>query len=119
MPRNRPRDTRIPEPPVLSASAAEVEQGRTLYNRLCLGCHGTSVASSLIVPDLRQMTASRYEAFESIVLGGALAAKGMPSFAELLTPADLAPLRAYIVSRARKAFEAQAAAGAEEVATGG
>ncbi len=108
MPRNAPRDERIPEPPSLSASAADVERGRTLYNRLCLGCHGTSVASSLVVPDLRQMSRERHQSFESIVLGGALAERGMPGFAPLLTPQDLAPLRAYIVSQARRAFEAQA-----------
>ena len=63
--------------------------------------------SSYVVPDLRQMAPERYAALASIVLEGALAERGMPGFADQLTPAELEQLRAYMLSEARGAYDAQ------------
>jgi quinohemoprotein ethanol dehydrogenase len=109
MPSNQPRDRTIPPPPVLEASAAEVAAGKTTYNQNCLWCHGFSVASSFLVPDLRMMSTERHAAFDDIVLRGALRGTGMPSFGEMLTAAEVEPLRAYIVNEARKEYEKQQA----------
>jgi PQQ-dependent dehydrogenase (methanol/ethanol family) len=112
IPTNTPRDLRVPEPPPLTASAEDVAEGRTLYNRLCFYCHGPATVSSFVVPDLRLMRPETHEIFSDIVVGGVRSAKGMPSFAALMTPEEVERLHAYIVAEARKAFDAQQAEGA-------
>ena len=116
MPTNQARDTRIPEPPALTASAEDVSRGESAYNRYCFACHGGAVISSLVVPDLRQMSPETHASFSDIVLGGVRAAKGMPSFAGLMTPEDADRLHAYIVSESRKAFDEQQAEAAPAAA---
>ncbi len=107
MPEGRRRDNTVPPPPALTASAEEVEQGRSSYNRFCFSCHGMSVSSSLVVPDLRYLSPERHEAFESIVLRGALVGNGMPSFEGILDAKELPALRGYIIAQAHKAYEEQ------------
>ena len=107
LPSNPPRDRTIPPPPVLDASAAEVAAGKSTYSQYCLWCHGFSAASSFLVPDLRMMSAERHAAFDDIVLRGALRGTGMPPFEGMLTPAEVAAVRAYVVTEARKAYEKQ------------
>jgi PQQ-dependent dehydrogenase (methanol/ethanol family) len=109
LPRNQPRDKTIPVPPPLEASAEEVAAGKSIYNTYCLACHGFSVASSLIVPDLRQLTPERHRDFEEIVLKGGLQQKGMPGFSEFVEPDELRLLHAYVISQARKAYDEQQA----------
>jgi PQQ-dependent dehydrogenase (methanol/ethanol family) len=109
MPTNPPRDRTIPPPPVLEASAEQVAAGKSVYDYNCLWCHGFSAASSFLVPDLRMMSAERHQAFEDIVLRGALRGTGMPSFEGMLTPEEVASVRAYVVDEARKAYEKQQA----------
>jgi PQQ-dependent dehydrogenase (methanol/ethanol family) len=109
MPTNPPRDRTIPPPPVLEASAEQVASGKSVYDYNCLWCHGFSAASSFLVPDLRMMSAERHQAFEDIVLRGALRGTGMPSFEGMLTPEEVASVRAYVVGEARKAYEKQQA----------
>jgi quinohemoprotein ethanol dehydrogenase len=107
MPTNILRDRTFPAPPPLEATAAEIAAGKTTYNHNCLWCHGFSVASSFLVPDLRMMSPERHAAFDDIVLRGALRGTGMPGFGETLKPEDIAGVRAYIVNEARKAYEKQ------------
>jgi mono/diheme cytochrome c family protein len=109
IPSNQPRDRTIPPPPVLEASAEEIAAGKSTYGQYCLWCHGFSAASSFLVPDLRMTNAERHAAYEDIVLRGALRGTGMPSFEGMLTPAEVAAVRAYVVSEARKAYEKQQA----------
>ncbi|MGH9885168.1 MAG: c-type cytochrome, partial [bacterium] len=109
MPENQKRDRTFPPPPALETTPAEIAAGKTLYSQYCIWCHGFSVASSLLVPDLRIMSPERHAAFEDIVLNGALRGNGMPAWSDTLTKADLAPLHAYIVDEARKAYEKQQA----------
>ncbi len=107
MPSNAPQNRVIPPPPVLETSAEEIALGKSAYSQNCLWCHGFSAASSFLVPDLRMMSAERHQAFEDIVLRGALKGTGMPPFESMLTPAEVAAVRAYVVSEARKAYEKQ------------
>jgi mono/diheme cytochrome c family protein len=109
MPQNQARDLTVPPPPAIEFTEAQVAQGKSLYHRECTYCHGFFAASSFLVPDLRMTGPERQAAFEDIVLRGALRGTGMPSFGEKLTPEELVPLRAYIVSEARKLYEKEQA----------
>jgi quinohemoprotein ethanol dehydrogenase len=51
-------------------------------------------------PDLRYASKGVHEQFEKIVLGGARASLGMPSFAKILKPDQVKAIEAYILSRA-------------------
>ena len=46
------------------------------------------------------MSPETHAAFETIVLGGTLAANGMASFADVLDASDTERIRQYIISRA-------------------
>ena len=80
--------------------------GKSTYNRYCIECHGPSVKSSWVVPDLRYLTPERHEAFESIVFHGALVPSGMPQFDDIDTAA-LPALHGYIIAEAQKLYEEQ------------
>ena len=81
--------------------AAKAEQGKKIYGRLCVICHGTAAIAGGYAPDLRAssvpMSAS---AFDAIVQNGALLDRGMPNYPEL-KPEELEALRHYIRERAR------------------
>ena len=81
------------------ADEAAIARGNQLYARYCLRCHGTGVVSAGAYPDLRASGVVPSDAFGAVVLGGALAANGMPSFADKLTPAQLNDIRSFIEAR--------------------
>jgi mono/diheme cytochrome c family protein len=55
------------------------------------------------LPDLRYASPQVHQQFEAIVLGGARAALGMPSFGDLLSPMQARAIQAYVLDRARAA----------------
>jgi quinohemoprotein ethanol dehydrogenase len=81
------------------ATPAEKNEGKVLYDTFCYSCHGVAVVASTL-PDLRYATAETHKRFEAIVLGGELAPAGMPSFGDLLSPAEARAIQAYVLSRA-------------------
>jgi quinohemoprotein ethanol dehydrogenase len=92
-------------------SAQQLAQGRVLFDRNCMVCHGPLVVSSGVVLDLRwAQTPGSREAFASVVLGGEYASAGMASFADTLSPAEAESIRAYIINRANEDAAAEAAA---------
>ncbi len=94
------------DPPPEFGTAALVEHGAEMYDRLCGTCHGTDGQSRGLFPDLRYSAAlASPVAFDAIVLEGALAANGMVSFKQGLTAEDADAVRAYIVSRAHDAVK--------------
>ncbi len=93
-------DRSIPEQPEITASAEELELGKDLYGRYCVWCHGLDVRAGGVVADLRLMSEASHGAFQEIVRGGALAAKGMASFSDVLSEGDTDLIHAFIVSRA-------------------
>jgi glucose dehydrogenase len=107
MPRSTPRDKAVPAPPPTDASAEQVARGRAIYDRYCWNCHGIDVASSLVVPDLRYLSGEKHEAFGDIVLRGIFQGKGMPSFAGLVSEAQLPDLHGYIISEAQELYADQ------------
>ncbi len=99
-------------PPALTASAEVVARGMEVYNANCSTCHGNGGAARganfpnlLVSPMLHSQ-----EGFDSIVLGGARAQRGMASFAERLTAEDTQAVLGYLVSRATEQLAAQQAA---------
>jgi PQQ-dependent dehydrogenase (methanol/ethanol family) len=86
----------------LTASAAMIEEGRQLYAAFCFSCHGVDAVAGAL-PDLRYATPQVHQQFEAIVLGGARAALGMPSFGDLLSPMQASAIQAYVLDRARAA----------------
>ncbi|MEC9362570.1 MAG: PQQ-dependent dehydrogenase, methanol/ethanol family [Pseudomonadota bacterium] len=89
----------LPEPPPLSDDADRIARGRDLYNTHCGACHGMSAVAGSVLPDLRYLTPARHESFDAI-LGGALAARGMPSFSATLSADDIDAVRQYVIKRA-------------------
>ncbi len=88
-------------PPPAFGDSAQLDHGAQLYDRFCGTCHGAGAQSSGMFPDLRYSGALQTgDAFEAIVLGGALKQNGMVSFKSALSPADAQDVRSYLVERA-------------------
>ena len=90
----------IPPPPPLRASEAQIQRGARLFGDTCAQCHGQRAIGG--VKDLRHMSADTHKAFNDIVLGGARKDLGMASFADLLTPAQVDDVHAYLIARANE-----------------
>ena len=89
-----------PDPPPLQADEATVAHGAQVFAETCAQCHGQLAVGG--VKDLRFMTAETHAAFNEIVLGGTLVDNGMASFADILTPADVEAVHAYLIARANE-----------------
>ena len=92
---------------------ALIETGFNLYHYNCRVCHGPLAISSGVLPDLRwSATTADPLAWQTIVLGGALAGNGMVAFDNVLSEGDAEAIRAYIVKQAHEgaALETEAAA---------
>jgi quinohemoprotein ethanol dehydrogenase len=90
-------DPPLPEPPPRHAAQAQVSQGELLYNRFCSRCH---VFGRGNLPDLRRMNSATHGIFNSIVLAGVYAPKGMGRFDDVLSPADAEAIHAYVIDQA-------------------
>jgi quinohemoprotein ethanol dehydrogenase len=98
----------IPEPPAQPGTPTDIAAGAVLFGRNCAGCHAN--ADRAPVPDLRRSGLIRESsAFQAVVRGGALEKRGMPSWDDLLTEAEVEQIRAHLVSVARDAYSKQRA----------
>jgi quinohemoprotein ethanol dehydrogenase len=101
-----PPVTPIPQPPDALGTAQDVQAGEALFAANCGHCHANRPRAP--VPDLRASGLLRDEmAFQSVVLGGALQERGMPRWDDLLTQAEVHRIRAWLISVARQAYDAQ------------
>ena len=101
-----------PVPPSQVWPAEAVARGKAHYAKFCGRCHGLNMMSANIVPDLRRSAAlADKDAWQSIVIGGALEKQGMISWAKLITPADAEAIRGYVADEARKLASTVSAAG--------
>lgn len=90
-----------PNVPAQTWSAETVAKGAALYGN-CAGCHGFGTYGHDAIPDLRRSALlGNRAAWEQVILGGALEARGMPNWSATLKPEDAEALRAYIADRAR------------------
>jgi quinohemoprotein ethanol dehydrogenase len=88
--------------PAQSASPEAIKSGEQAYHHVCFLCHGSGAVSSGLLPDLRHSGAlGSAQAWRAIVYGGALIDKGMVSFKEDFSEAEVEQLRAYVISRAQ------------------
>ena len=91
-------ERRPPEPIASDATADEIARGAELFGQRCAMCHGVAAQSGGSIADLRYAAPATIDAFERIVRGGAYSVLGMPTF-DWLGDADVAALRAYVLSR--------------------
>ena len=105
LPPSEPFDASPPPPPPveLHASRKEIHQGGLLFHEWCAVCHGLKAVAGGVVPDLRKASAETHASFADIVIGGTREAKGMPSFADVLSRDDVRLIQAYVVARALEA----------------
>lgn len=85
------------EPVNIETTAQQVEAGASLYGRWCTVCHGVVAASGGATPDLRYSNSETFKNYSGIILNGALAGGGMPSFKKWLSQDDVASIRAYVL----------------------
>ncbi len=85
-------------------SMAVISEGAVHYARNCAVCHGPLAVSSGVLPDLRWSAISaNADAWNGVVLEGNLAANGMVSFADYITPDEAEAIRAYVLTQAHAA----------------
>lgn len=95
-PKAAPR--KVPQPPELTASTAQIAQARTMYNGLCGSCHGLNAVSGGVVPDLRYLGKSKHAQFKG-ALAGSRANRGMPNFSSILSEAQMDLIQQYVIKR--------------------
>jgi len=91
-------------PPPATAPAALVQAGREQYIHYCQQCHGQNGQSrGADFPDIRRTPLLYSQAgFDAVVLQGVRTARGMVSFAQVLTPADTSAIRAFVIAQANE-----------------
>jgi quinohemoprotein ethanol dehydrogenase len=94
----------IPKPPESKATKADIERGEVKFWEQCSRCH---VMGPNVTPDLRKLTPELHAAFEDIVLKGAFASEGMEKFDDLLSPADVQAIHAFLIDQQRQAYAEQ------------
>ena len=88
-------------PPAQQADAATIREGYSLYQDICLGCHGLNAVSGLLIPDLRGSAYIQNQvAWDSVLRDGALRANGMAAFGEQIDAEESAAIRAYVIQQA-------------------
>lgn len=94
-------ETKVLDPPKQTANAATIAEGKKLYGRNCVMCHGVDVVSGGINPDLRYSRVLHDEGnWYNVVLRGTKKDQGMVSFAKNLDEKQAAAIRAFVIQRA-------------------
>ncbi|PLW68851.1 PQQ-dependent dehydrogenase, methanol/ethanol family [Pseudohalioglobus lutimaris] len=92
------REFELPSPPPVTADAATLAQGKTLFANHCGVCHGLAAIGSDIIPDLRYLPEQKHKDFMPIIYG-LQSHKGMPPFGEILEQDDIESIHQYIIKR--------------------
>jgi alcohol dehydrogenase (cytochrome c)/quinohemoprotein ethanol dehydrogenase len=105
-----PMAKQVLDPPPFTGTDQQAAHGADVYGRYCSVCHGDAAIAGALNPDLRRSGAlGAKDAFQQIVIGGALHERGMISWKAALTPDSAEAVRQYVIKRANedKALEAQ------------
>jgi quinohemoprotein ethanol dehydrogenase len=93
---------KMPAPEPIKADDATITHGREVFINRCASCHGyrggAFAGAFNGYPDLWNLPAGVHNAFQAIVLEGALSQAGMPSFKDALNADDVHAIQAFIVS---------------------
>ncbi|WP_374528529.1 PQQ-dependent dehydrogenase, methanol/ethanol family [Novosphingobium sp.] len=91
-----------PEPPAQAPGVTmdTIAQGRALFFTNCAICHSNQHRS--ITPDLRRMQPGTHDVFDRILLEGLLVPNGMPRWDDVLKPADVKAIHAYLIDEQGK-----------------
>lgn len=101
------------EPPVPDTGTPEqIASGKALFAQHCAMCHANGRA-----PDLTRMTAATHTEFPNIVLKGARSAKGMPSFAAVISETEVQAIHAFVINAAASAAKVSPSAPTASVQT--
>lgn len=95
-----PQDTilQLPDLEHVELDQDLVKQGAKLYGKYCSFCHGVDAYGNSINPDLRYSGfIQNQQAFDMVVLDGALASRGMVSFGDNFSKEESEALREYII----------------------
>src|SRR5262249_45434141 len=98
------------DPPPVSGTPQQIAAGAASYGRFCGVCHGDAAHAGTLVPDLRfSPLLDNAKSWASVVRDGVLGDKGMVSFANVLSAAQIDEIRDYVIKRANedKALEAK------------
>ncbi len=98
---NTHRSTELIQLPV-SASTAEISNGRTLYDSNCRTCHGRMGDNGGSIPNLTFSSEGTFGIMEDIVLKGMYLTLGMPNFSGRLSQKDLMNIKSYILNSANE-----------------
>ncbi len=93
-------EVKVLDPPKQTASPATIAEGKKLYGRNCVMCHGVDVVSGGLNPDLRYSKLLDDDGYFDVVLGGKFKDQGMVSFAKNINRQQAAAIRAFIIQRA-------------------
>jgi len=110
LPPRVPQDRVMPKPQAVTADTATLEQGMLVYHRHCGVCHGDSLRTGGVTPDLRWSSEGVHDIWQDIVRGGVLSAVGMVSFADYVTADEAEAIRQYVLSEANRLYLEQEAA---------
>jgi len=100
----------MPPPPDSLGTREEVQVGAALFAANCGHCHANLPRAP--VPDLRRSGLLHDEgAFQGVVRGGVLQARGMPRWDDLLSEADVHRIRVWLIAVARDAFQIESRQG--------
>jgi quinohemoprotein ethanol dehydrogenase len=97
-----PEPATLVAPPATQFAREQIERGADLFAGTCQLCHGQNAIGGL--KDLRYMTPETHAEFNTIVLQGTRADKGMPR-QETMTEAQVEDIHAYVISRAQEDWQ--------------
>ncbi|MEH6592620.1 MAG: PQQ-dependent dehydrogenase, methanol/ethanol family [Halioglobus sp.] len=91
-------------PPPLTASKEEIEQGKKLFAAYCMVCHGDAAVGGHVTPDLRAINEETHKNWQAIVLGGMHWQQGMVGFSKVLDEKEAEAIHQYVIERAHHAL---------------
>lgn len=96
----------MPDFSAIQLDVEQIDKGGRIFAKYCGTCHGDNAVGGGVVADLRYSGfLGSAETWREVVIGGALAQRGMVSFAEELTDADAESARQFVLSRNQRAHE--------------